>query len=86
MSTLLITHPACLDHLTPHGPSGVAAIAARGLTRRSPRRAAFKTLAPSEAPRPEPETIALCHPMRLRGRHSRGNPQQGMVGIATRSS
>jgi acetoin utilization deacetylase AcuC-like enzyme len=61
MSTLLITHPACLDHLTPAGhperPERLRAID------RALEQERFQTLARVEAPAATLETIALCHPM-----------------------
>ena len=61
MSTLLITHPACLDHLTPHGhperPDRLRAI------EHALEAEKFQSLARVEAPRATLEVIALCHPM-----------------------
>ncbi len=61
MSTLLITHPACLDHLTPHGhperPDRLRAI------ERALEAEKFQTLARVQAPRAELDVIALCHPL-----------------------
>jgi acetoin utilization deacetylase AcuC-like enzyme len=61
MTTLLITHPACLDHLTPAGhperPDRLRAI------ERALEQEKFQDLARVEAPAAELETIALCHPM-----------------------
>src|SRR6516225_2789452 len=61
MSTLLITHPACLDHITPAGhperPDRLRAIdRALGHER-------FRALVRVEAPAAALDTIALCHPM-----------------------
>jgi acetoin utilization deacetylase AcuC-like enzyme len=61
MTTLLITHPACLNHLTPAGhperPDRLRAIDAALEHER------FQHLARVEAPAAALETIALCHPM-----------------------
>jgi acetoin utilization deacetylase AcuC-like enzyme len=61
MTTLLITHPACLDHLTPAGhperPERLRAI------ERALEHERFQHLARVEAPAAALDTIALCHPM-----------------------
>ncbi len=61
MTTLLITHPACLDHLTPAGhperPDRLRAI------ERALEQEKFQNLARVEAPLADLATIALCHPM-----------------------
>jgi acetoin utilization deacetylase AcuC-like enzyme len=61
MTTLLITHPACLHHLTPAGhperPDRLRAI------ERALEHERFQNLARVEAPAAPLETIALCHPM-----------------------
>ena len=61
MTTLLITHPACLDHLNPAGhperPDRLRAI------ERALEQERFQHLARVEAPVAALETIALCHPM-----------------------
>jgi len=61
MATLLITHPACLNHLTPPGhperPDRLRAVA-RALDAER-----FKSLARAQAPAAPFETIALCHPI-----------------------
>src|SRR6202451_2570557 len=61
MSTLLISHPASLNHLTPPGhperPDRLRAVEEE-LTK--PK---FQTLAREQAPMAEAEIIALCHPM-----------------------
>ena len=79
MSTLLITHPACLDHLTPAGhperPDRLRAID-RAL---SPER--FRPLARLEAPAASLETIALCHPMRYVTAIREATPQEGLLGL-----
>src|SRR6516225_5418888 len=61
MTTLLITHPACLNHLNPAGhperPDRLRAIDSALEHER------FQDLARVEAPAAALETIALCHPM-----------------------
>jgi acetoin utilization deacetylase AcuC-like enzyme len=61
MSTLLITHPACLDHLTaaghPERPERLRAI------QRALESERFQHLVRAEAPPASLESIALCHPM-----------------------
>jgi acetoin utilization deacetylase AcuC-like enzyme len=77
MSTLLITHPACLEHLTPLGhperPDRLRAI------EQALEAEKFQTLARAAAPLASLETVALCHPMdyiiEIRG----ATPKQGMV-------
>jgi acetoin utilization deacetylase AcuC-like enzyme len=61
MSTLLISHPACLEHLTPLGhperPDRLRAIEQALEDER------FQSLAREQAPTAPLEIIALCHPM-----------------------
>jgi acetoin utilization deacetylase AcuC-like enzyme len=61
MSTLLISHPACLNHLTPPGhperPDRLRAIEEALADER------FQILAREQAPMAEQEIIALVHPM-----------------------
>src|SRR3984893_13117024 len=61
MSTLLITHPACLDHLTPAGhperPDRLRAV------EEALEQEQFQHLARMEAPAATFETLALCHPL-----------------------
>ena len=61
MTTLLITHPACLEHLNaaghPERPERLRAI------ERALEHERFQNLARIEAPAAALETIALCHPM-----------------------
>jgi acetoin utilization deacetylase AcuC-like enzyme len=79
MSTLLITHPACLDHLTPAGhperPDRLRAI------ERALEAEKFQTLARIEAPRASLETIALCHPMDYVTQIRDATPADGIVHI-----
>jgi acetoin utilization deacetylase AcuC-like enzyme len=77
MSTLLITHPACLDHLTPSGhperPDRLRAI------ERALEDERFQTLAREQAPRGELATIELCHPREYVEAVQEASPQQGLV-------
>ena len=61
MTTLLYSHPACLQHLVPAGhperPDRLRAV------ERALAADAFKPLVRLEAPLAAVETIALCHPM-----------------------
>jgi acetoin utilization deacetylase AcuC-like enzyme len=77
MSTLLITHPACLDHLTPLGhperPDRLRAI------ERALEAEKFQTLARVQAPTAAFETIALCHPIDYVTQIRDATPSEGMV-------
>jgi acetoin utilization deacetylase AcuC-like enzyme len=77
MTTLLITHPACLDHLTPPGhperPDRLRAVA-QALTDER-----FKPLVRVEAPAATFETIALCHPMDYITAIRDASPKEGMA-------
>ncbi|MEX0753398.1 MAG: histone deacetylase family protein [Xanthobacteraceae bacterium] len=77
MPTLLVTHPACLDHLTPPGhperPDRLRAIA-EALDGEE-----FSALARAQAPAAPFETIALCHPIDYIEDIRRATPEQGMV-------
>ena len=79
MATLLITHPACLDHLTPLGhperPDRLRAI------ERALEAEKFQSLARVEAPAAPLEVIALCHPMDYITQIREATPQQGLVQI-----
>ena len=79
MSTLLITHPACLDHQTPLGhperPDRLRAIEQALEDER------FQTLARVEAPRAPLETIALAHPMDYVEAIREASPGEGLVQI-----
>jgi acetoin utilization deacetylase AcuC-like enzyme len=79
MSTLLITHPACLDHLTPMGhperPDRLRAI------ERILEHERFQTLAREQAPAAALETIALCHPMDYVEEIRDASPKEGLVRI-----
>ncbi len=77
MSTLLITHPACLDHLTPAGhperPDRLRAID------RALEQERFQMLARVEAPAAALDTIALCHPMEYVLAVRDATPKDGLV-------
>jgi acetoin utilization deacetylase AcuC-like enzyme len=77
MSTLLITHPDCLEHLTPAGhperPDRLRAI------ERALEAETFQTLARVAAPAAELETIALCHPMDYIVDIRDAAPREGLV-------
>jgi acetoin utilization deacetylase AcuC-like enzyme len=79
MSTLLITHPACLDHLTPAGhperPDRLRAIM------RALEQERFQNLARVEAPAASLESIARCHAMEYVTAVRDATPQQGLVRI-----
>jgi acetoin utilization deacetylase AcuC-like enzyme len=77
MSTLLITHPAGYDHLTPLGhperPDRLRAV------ERVLEDERFQTLAREQAPTVPFETIALCHPLDYVQQIRDASPEQGMV-------
>ena len=77
MSTLLITHPACLEHLTPHGhperPDRLRAV------ERALEAEKFQSLARVTAPAASLEVIALCHPMDYVAQIRDATPKEGMV-------
>jgi acetoin utilization deacetylase AcuC-like enzyme len=79
MSTLLITHPACLDHLTPAGhperPDRLRAID------HALEHERFQTLARVQAPEAALETIALCHPMDYVVTIRDATPKSGLIGL-----
>ncbi|MDE2283257.1 MAG: histone deacetylase family protein [Hyphomicrobiales bacterium] len=77
MSTLLITHPDCLEHLTPSGhperPERLRAVES-ALTAEK-----FQSLVRVQAPRASLETIALCHPMDYVTEVRDATPREGLV-------
>jgi acetoin utilization deacetylase AcuC-like enzyme len=77
MSTLLVTHPACLDHLTPAGhperPDRLRAI------ERALEQEKFADLVREQAPAAQLETIALCHPMEYIEAIEDASPKDGLV-------
>src|SRR5215470_11423344 len=77
MSTLLITHPACLNHLTPPGhperPDRLRAV------ERALESERFQMLVRVEAPAADLETLALCHPMDYVTAVRDASPKEGLV-------
>src|SRR5260370_14117885 len=77
MSTLLVTHSACLEHLTrlghPERPDRLRAI------ERVLEHERFMPLARERAPRAVAETIALCHPPEYIEQIRDAVPQEGLV-------
>ena len=79
MSTLLLSHPACLNHLTPPGhperPDRLRAIAeVLGDDR-------FKPLTRAEAPEGDLDSVALCHGEHYIGELRHVAPTSGLVYI-----
>ena len=79
MSTLLIAHPACLNHLTPPGHPE------RPDRRRAIEQALeaekFSDLAREQAPMAALETVALAHPMEYVEAIQDASPKDGMVAL-----
>jgi acetoin utilization deacetylase AcuC-like enzyme len=77
MSTLLVTHPACLEHLTPRGhperPERLRAI------EHALEAEKFQSLARVQAPQAALEVIALCHPMDYITQIRDAIPMEGIV-------
>jgi acetoin utilization deacetylase AcuC-like enzyme len=77
MTTLLVSHPACLDHLTPAGhperPDRLRALAQALQDER------FDALVRAEAPRAEVEMIALAHPRAYVEAIADATPKEGLV-------
>lgn len=77
MSTLLISHPACLQHLTPAGhperPERLRAI------EQALEAEKFQALGRAQAPIADLETIALCHPMEYIEEVREVSPREGLV-------
>jgi acetoin utilization deacetylase AcuC-like enzyme len=77
MTTLLLSHPACLNHLTPMGhperPDRLRAI------ERALEHEKFQSLAREQAPMASLETIALAHPMDYVEQVREASPREGMV-------
>src|SRR4030088_2973666 len=77
MSTLFITHPACLNHLTPAGhPERPDRLRVLGQALEAEQ---FQHLARMEAPAAPFEAIALCHPLDYIKEIAAASPQQGLV-------
>src|SRR5579872_6503108 len=79
MSTLLVTHPACLDHLTPAGhperPDRLRAV------EQALGEEPFEALTRAEAPAASVEMITLCHPLDYVTEIRDATPREGMVRI-----
>ena len=79
MTTLLITHPACLEHLTPPGhperPDRLRAVA------RALEHERFQHLARIEAPAGSVESIELCHPTDYVTAIREATPKEGLVRV-----
>jgi acetoin utilization deacetylase AcuC-like enzyme len=79
MSTLLLSHPACLNHLTPSGhperPDRLRAIEEALADER------FQLLAREQAPLASLEIVALAHPMEYVEAIRGASPSEGMVQI-----
>ena len=79
MTTLLLDHPAALDHQVPIGhpdrPDRIRAVD------RALENECFSGLIREQAPRAEPETIALAHPEAYVAAVIEAAPQEGMVRI-----
>ena len=77
MSTLLVTHPACLNHLTPMGhperPDRLRAVESALEAEK------FQALARVQAPLASLDVIALCHPMDYITQIRDASPEQGLV-------
>jgi acetoin utilization deacetylase AcuC-like enzyme len=77
MSTLLISHPACLQHLTPMGhperPDRLLAV------ERALEAEKFQMLDRVEAPMAPLEIVALCHPMDYITEIRDASPKEGIV-------
>ena len=77
MTTLLVTHPACLDHLNPAGhperPDRLRAID-RALAEER-----FQALRREQAPAATLDLITLCHPRDYAEEIRNANPSHGMV-------
>jgi len=77
MSTLLITHPACLEHVTPAGhperPDRLRAV------ERALEAEKFQPLVRVLAPMADLDTIALCHPMDYVEEIRDATPREGLV-------
>jgi len=77
MPTLFITHPACLNHLTPPGhperPDRLRAI------ERALADDRFRSLVRAEAPAADLDSIALCHPMDYVTAIRDASPTNGLI-------
>jgi acetoin utilization deacetylase AcuC-like enzyme len=79
MPTLLITHPACLEHVTPLGhperPDRLRAV------ERALGREEFQALTRVQAPMAALDTVALCHPMDYIVELRDATPKEGFVAL-----
>ena len=77
MSTLLLSHMACLEHLTPMGhperPDRLRAV------EQALEDEKFQTLAREQAPLAPLDIVALCHPMEYVEAIRNASPEEGMV-------
>src|SRR5665213_3553267 len=77
MSTLLVSHPACIDHVTPPGhperPDRMRAVEQALSDER------FQNLARVEAPMATAEIVVLAHPMEYFEAIRDASPSEGMV-------
>jgi acetoin utilization deacetylase AcuC-like enzyme len=77
MSTLLISHPACLEHIVPQGhperPDRLRAV------ERALEAEKFQGLTRVEAPLASFETVALCHPMDYITALRDASPDEGLI-------
>jgi acetoin utilization deacetylase AcuC-like enzyme len=77
MTTLLVTHPACLNHLTPAGhPERPDRLRAIDQALEDER---FQALAREQAPLATLDMITLCHPREYVEEIRDASPAQGMV-------
>jgi len=77
MSTLLLSHPACLNHLTPAGhPERPDRLRAIDQVLEDEK---FQSLARVEAPLGSLDVIALCHPMEYVEAIREASPAEGLV-------
>jgi acetoin utilization deacetylase AcuC-like enzyme len=77
MSTLLISHPACLDHITPPGhperPDRLRAVEQALEDER------FQVLAREQAPMADADIVTLAHPLEYFEAIRSASPSEGMV-------
>ena len=77
MATLFITHPACLNHLTPAGhPERPDRLRAVEMVFQAK---SFRPLVRAQAPLVPSEIVALCHPMDYVESLREMSPEDGMV-------
>src|SRR5476651_2057110 len=77
MTTLFVTHPACLNHLTPAGhPERPDRLRAVEMVFQAKT---FQPLLRAQAPLVPSEIVALCHPMDYVESLRKLSPEDGMV-------